>query len=227
MTEQTNDQGWRVVSAAFERSAPGLRQCPAPSVPEIAVCGRSNVGKSSLLNAFAGQRGLARTSKTPGRTQLLNFFSIALRHPQHGDRPFRWVDLPGYGFAAAPRQVRARFGPMIEGYLARRETLRALVLLIDCRRPIADDDLALAELMTARGLPTLAVATKVDKLGKAERGLVARTLAEDLGCHPDDIVMTSASAGIGLGDERRHGGLAAELAALVEVAPPVAVEESP
>ncbi|MGB1014872.1 MAG: ribosome biogenesis GTP-binding protein YihA/YsxC [Nannocystaceae bacterium] len=211
--------GWRVVSATFERSAPKLGSCPDPDVPEIAVAGRSNVGKSSLLNAFAQQRGLARVSRTPGRTQLLNFFQMSLRHPQHGDRPLRWVDLPGYGYAAAPRSVREGFGPMIETYLTKRRVLRALILLVDSRRKISDADLQLVEAMSARQLPTLVVATKADKLSKSERGLVTRGLADVLGASPRDILLTSASTGIGLGDEPRSGGLAYEVASLTEPEP--------
>ena len=112
--ESRNPGGWRVASASFERSADKLSAAPPGDLPEIAVTGRSNVGKSSLLNAFASQRALARVSSTPGRTQLLNFFRVSLRHPRHGDLPLRWVDLPGYGYAAAPHKVRASFGPMIE-----------------------------------------------------------------------------------------------------------------
>ncbi|MCA9717470.1 MAG: YihA family ribosome biogenesis GTP-binding protein [Myxococcales bacterium] len=217
--------GWRVVSAEFELSAPELRACPAGDRPEIAVAGRSNVGKSSLLNAFASRRGLARVSRTPGRTRLLNFFTITLRHPKRGDRSFRWVDLPGYGYAAAARSVRQQFGPMIEGYLAGRDVLRGLVLLIDSRRGVREEDVELVHFMGAHGVPTLVVATKADKLSKGERGLVPRTIAEQLGCHSGDIVLTSALAGDGLGDDGRRGGLAAELAALVAPREPARDEE--
>ncbi len=218
-----NHSGWRVVSATFERSAPKLAACPPPGLPEIAVAGRSNVGKSSLLNAFAKRRGLARVSRTPGRTQLLNFFQICLRHPTHGDRPFGWVDLPGYGFAAAPKSIREGFGPMIESYLGERSSLRALVLLIDSRREVADADLQLIGAMSARRLPTLVVTTKADKLSKSERGVVTRGFADVLGASPRDILLTSATTGLGLGDEPRVGGLAYELAELV--APVAQVDE--
>ncbi len=207
--------GWRVVSAEFELSAPELKSCPRGDRPEIAVAGRSNVGKSSLLNAFAARRGLARVSRTPGRTRLLNFFPITLRHPQRGDRRFRWVDLPGYGYAAASRSIRQQFGPMIEGYLANRDVLRGLVLLIDSRREVRDEDIELVHFMGAHQIPTLVVATKVDKLSKGERGLVPRKIAARFGCHPGDVVLTSAQTGDGLGDDPRRGGLAAEIAALV------------
>ena len=208
--------GWRLIQASFEKSAPKLRDAPPGDLPEIAVTGRSNVGKSSLLNAFAHQRGLARVSRTPGRTQLLNFFRMSLRHPTRGDFEFRWVDLPGYGYAAAPQAVRASFGPMIEGYLQERTTLRGLVVLIDCRRDVSDHDHALLEFMQARGLPVLICATKADKLSKHERGVVSSGLAKTLGVRPRQVLLTSADSGLGLGDEGREGGLARELADLLK-----------
>ncbi len=193
--------GWRVASASFERSADRLSAAPPGDLPEIAVTGRSNVGKSSLLNAFAGQRALARVSATPGRTQLLNFFKVTLRHPHHGDLPLRWVDLPGYGYADAPRSVRASFGPMIEGYLRGREALRGLVLLIDVRREVSPFDEALLDFMADRALWTLVCATKADKLGKGERGNAAAGLARALSLPRRQVLITSASDGLGLGDD--------------------------
>ena len=206
------NSGWRVIAARFELSSPSLAGCPPPDLPEVAVCGRSNVGKSSLLNAFAGQRGLARVSRTPGRTRLLNFFHLTLRHPRRGDQAIRWVDLPGYGYAAAPPSVRETFGPMIEGYLAKRESLRALLVLIDSRRGVTDPDLQLLEFCSERRLPLLVVATKCDKMGKAERGLLARAIAGPLGIPPAEVLLTSASLGLGLGDGGKEGGLARVLA---------------
>ncbi|MCB9567663.1 MAG: ribosome biogenesis GTP-binding protein YsxC [Myxococcales bacterium] len=203
------------MSASFELSAPTLDACPPATLPEIAVGGRSNVGKSSLLNAFAGQRGLARVSRTPGRTRLLNFFKITLRHPKLGDRVFRWVDLPGYGFAAAHASIRETFGPMIEGYLQGRGVLCELMVLIDVRRGAGDQDRQLLEYAAARQLPARVVGTKADKLGKAERGLVLRELAASVGLPQTAICLTSASTGLGLGDDGR-GGLARLLARRID-----------
>lgn len=211
MTQSSTEAGWRVISAEFETSATGLDNAPPALLPEIAVGGRSNVGKSSLLNAFARRTGLARVSRTPGRTRLLNCFRIRLRGPE-GDRELRWVDLPGYGFAAAARPIRESFGPMIESYLLGRETLRAFLLLVDARRGIREEERELLELMGGRGVPTLLVITKCDKLGASERGLLARRMAAPLGIDPRDILLTSSSKGIGLGDDPRKGGLAHELA---------------
>ncbi|MBK8265974.1 MAG: ribosome biogenesis GTP-binding protein YsxC [Nannocystis sp.] len=223
----TTSTGWRVVAARFELSAPTLAACPPSDLPEIAVCGRSNVGKSSLFNAFVVQRGLARVSRTPGRTRLLNFFHVTLRHPRWGDRALRWVDLPGYGYAAAPPSVRETFGPMIEAYLQQRASLRELLLLIDSRRGVTDQDLQLIDFWRPRGLPLQVIATKCDKIGKAGRGLVARPLADALGLSVADIQLTSASTGLGLGDEGKHGGLAQHLARLIEDRPAPAEEALP
>src|SRR5690606_10773377 len=192
--------GWRLASATFDRSADKLGTAPAGDLPEIAVTGRSNVGKSSLLNAFAQQRGLARVSGTPGRTQLLNFFRVMLRHPQHGDLTLRWVDLPGYGYAAAPHAVRASFGPMIEGYLRGREVLRGLVLLIDSRREVSEYDHALLDFMADRALWTIACVTKADKLTKGERGMVSAGIASGLSVPRSQVLVTSASSGLGFSD---------------------------
>ena len=209
--------GWRLIQASFEKSAPKLRDAPPGDLPEIAVTGRSNVGKSSLLNAFAGQRGLARVSRTPGRTQLLNFFKMQLRHPTRGDFEFRWADLPGYGYAKTQLSVRESFVPMIEGYLTGRTVLRGLVLLVDCRREVSEHDQALLDFMAARQLPVLVCATKADKLSKSERGVIARGIAETLKIHSRQVLVTSADTGLGLGDAGREGGLARELADLLKV----------
>jgi GTP-binding protein len=209
--------GWRVVEAAFVTSAPSVAECPPGDRPELALAGRSNVGKSSLLNALAGRRGLARVSRTPGRTQLLNAFDLTLAGPGAIRLPVRIMDLPGYGYAAARREVREGFGPMVEGYLRERDALVALVLLVDARRgELSELDLALLELASAHGRPSLLVATKIDKLGASERGLVRRRLAAAVGARPSDVLLTSASAGVGL-----HGpdGLAADLAALCRSPP--------
>jgi GTP-binding protein len=209
--------GWRVVHAAFVRSAPSVAECPPGDRPELALAGRSNAGKSSLLNALCGRRGLARVSRTPGRTQLLNAFDLTLAGPDGARVEARCMDLPGYGYAAARREVREGFGPMVEGYLRERTSLRALVLLVDARRgELSELDLALLELATAHGRPTLLVATKVDKLGASERGLVRRRLAAAVGARPRDVLLTSASTGLGL---HGPGGLAADFADLA-TAPP-------
>ncbi len=211
MAERPSD-GWYVAESSFEQSAADVSQSPEPDLPEVAVAGRSNVGKSSLLNALCGQRGLARVSRTPGRTQLLNFFALTLRGPGHDKLRLRFCDLPGYGFAAAGRAVREGFAPMIEGYLEKRENLRGLVLLVDIRRGVGDLDRGMMAFLASRELPTLLVATKGDKLGASTRGAARRKLAKSVGVPSRDVLVTSAQSSMGL-----HGrdGLAADLAALV------------
>ena len=203
-----------MVDATFETSAPKLGDCPPGTLCEIAVAGRSNVGKSSLLNAFARRTGLARVSRTPGRTRLLNFFRLRLRGPGSVDVELRWVDLPGYGFAKAHREIRDTFGPMIEGYLREREALRGLLVLIDARRGPLDGDLELLEFCAAIELPCLVCVTKCDKLGASERGLLPGRFAEQLGIDPRDVLLTSATSGLGLTVADRGGGLGDELARL-------------
>ena len=155
------------MQAEHIRSAAQPDQFPAPTLPEIAFLGRSNVGKSSLLNVLAGTPGLAHTSSTPGRTQVINFFLV------EGKRYF--VDLPGYGFARVPFEVKARWKRLIESYLVDRETLELAVVLLDTRRGWMERDLELKQWLEFQNLPYIVVATKVDKLNRKEqqRGLAS------------------------------------------------------
>jgi GTP-binding protein len=159
-----------VATAEFEAGATSLATLPSPSIVEIAFAGRSNVGKSSLMNALLERRGLVRTSSTPGCTRALNLFTIAL----DDGTPYRLVDLPGYGYAKLSKAEKSKWGAMIEGYLRGRATLRAVVLLVDVRRGLEADDVQLAEFIrTCRpeGAPltTILVATKLDKLALSKR----------------------------------------------------------
>jgi GTP-binding protein len=149
-----------IYSATFVSSAPSLAACPASALPEIAFAGRSNVGKSSLVNTLLNPKGLVRTSSTPGRTQLLNFFAV--------NDLLHFVDLPGYGFARAPRVVRERWQPMIRNYLAGRANLKAVVWLLDVRRDPSDEDLRFLDWLEEAERPTIPVVTKVDKLSRNE-----------------------------------------------------------
>ena len=150
----------KVTSAVFLKSAFAAADWPADTRPEIAFLGRSNVGKSSLINSLLGTRGLARTSNTPGRTQSLNFYLI-------NDR-FRLVDLPGYGYAKAPKAVKAEWGVMAEDYLAKREQLVLSIHLVDSRHEPSKLDLQLHEWLKHNQKPHLIVATKSDKLSHNE-----------------------------------------------------------
>jgi len=149
-----------VHSASFIISAPSLASCPPSEWPEIAFAGRSNVGKSSLINCLLNRKGLVRTSSTPGRTQLLNYFAI--------NEALYFVDLPGYGFARAPRSVREKWQPMVHGYLQGRESLRAVVWLLDVRREPSREDLEFLDWLEETEIPTIPVITKVDKVSKNE-----------------------------------------------------------
>jgi GTP-binding protein len=149
-----------VTPAEFLLSATRPEQFPAPGLPEVAFLGRSNVGKSTLLNTLTGQRQLAFSSRTPGRTQAVNFFRV--------DGRFIFVDLPGYGYARAPKGISGGWRQVIETYLRERECLALSILLVDARRGWMESDLQLKEWLEHRRRPYLVVATKVDKLNQRE-----------------------------------------------------------
>jgi GTP-binding protein len=146
----------RVTSAEFLQSSPGLEACPPDDVPEFAFIGRSNVGKSSLLNLLTGKQGLARVSQTPGCTQLINFFKI--------NGTFRMVDLPGYGYAKVPKGHRVAFQDIIAGYIADRPNLRRVFVLVDSRHEPQKIDLEFLEWLGEVDRPFSVVFTKTDKL---------------------------------------------------------------
>jgi len=147
--------------ATFTISAPDIRKLPEDSGIEVAFAGRSNAGKSSALNTLTNQRGLARTSKTPGRTQLINVFEI-------GDNK-RLVDLPGYGFAKVPLEMKKKWQKALGEYLEKRQSLKGLVVLMDIRHPLKDLDMDLIEWAVDGDLPVLALLTKCDKLSQGKR----------------------------------------------------------
>jgi GTP-binding protein len=164
----------RIVSAEFVAGAPSVDKLPAPALAEIAFAGRSNVGKSSLMNMLMGRKGLVRASNTPGRTREINVF---LAKSLDG-LALHLVDLPGYGYAKVSKTEKKSWGPMMEGYLASRTTLRAIVLLVDIRRGVEEDDLELVHYMDAarqrtveenRKASLIVVATKLDKLALAKQ----------------------------------------------------------
>ena len=146
----------KIKSAKFLKSATSPEHYPRDGRPEIAFMGRSNVGKSSLINSLLGVKGLARTSNTPGRTQLINFFSI--------NDAFHFVDLPGYGYARVPTDIKKLWGPMIEKYLATRPNLMLSILITDLRHEPTQLDLLMRDWLETRGRPFIIVGTKSDKL---------------------------------------------------------------
>jgi len=161
-------------------------------LPEVAVLGRSNVGKSTLINRLVGRRGLARTSSTPGRTRRVHFYRI--------DERAYLVDLPGYGYASGSKKERAEFAPLVESYLrGARESLRGALMLVDARRGAQDEERELAKNLAAEGIPARAALTKCDKLGRAEVEKTRRELAAALALPLESVAAVSADKGTGLG----------------------------
>ncbi len=171
----------RPASAQFLRSAMDPEHFPRDGKPEVAFIGRSNVGKSSLLNALLGRQEMARTSSTPGKTQCINFFEI--------DRRYYLVDLPGYGFAKVPKSVKEAWNRLMHQYLSDREPLRLAVLLLDARHAPSQADLGMMEMLEENAVPTLIAATKSDKLSNNQLQTSLRTMRKALELDPDALVV--------------------------------------
>jgi len=167
---------------------------PEPARPEIAVVGRSNVGKSTLLNALVGRRALARTSQTPGKTRLLNVFTW-------GEGCYL-VDVPGYGWARASQSERAAWRKLVEGYIAERERLTGVLWLLDLRRDPSPDDHAMGAILATRGVAVLAVLTKADQVPRRARRARQAAILAALGLESDASLVTSAQDGEGMEDLR-------------------------
>ena len=160
----------KVLSAEFIKSATKPSEYPAGTLPEIAIAGKSNVGKSSLINTLVNRKNLAKTSSQPGRTQTINFFRV--------NEKISLVDLPGYGYAKVPIRIREAWKPMVESYLQTREGIRLVVLILDARRGASAQDLDLLDWLEYHGIPCLIVLTKADKLSAFERARQKKILAE-------------------------------------------------
>ena len=178
-----------VKSADFVTSAAKPDQYPPPDLPEVAFAGRSNVGKSSLINKLVNRKRLVKTSSTPGRTQLVNFFTV--------NGVLALVDLPGYGYAKVPRAVKKNWGPMVEAYLATRSNLKAVVLLMDLRRIPREEELNLIDWLQHYNLPMILVLTKADKLSKTRQRKQRRAAAAITGIAAQDLHLFSAKSGLG------------------------------
>lgn len=184
-------------AARYVTSATKPSEFPPGDLPEIAFAGRSNVGKSSLINTVAGVTGLARTSRTPGRTRLLNWFRLDLARTIGGASALHLVDLPGYGFAEVDRSMRASWRPLLESYLGERTALKVVALLIDIRRGVEDDERDFVPWLLARNLSVVAVLTKADKVGKAQRLPIAAKVKAELSL-PRAPVLFSSHEALGL-----------------------------
>jgi GTP-binding protein len=162
---------------------------PDSSLPEIAFAGRSNVGKSSLLNTLIRRKSFARVSRTPGRTREINFFRI--------NNSFVLVDLPGYGYARISKERKAEWRPMIESYLRRTTQLRGIVQLLDIRREPSEDDRAMLDFLAELEVPTIVALTKADKLSKAGARAQAASISKSLMLEPDQVILFSTQTGEG------------------------------
>lgn len=180
----------KILSSEFVTSAVNPGGYPPGHLPEVAFVGRSNVGKSSLINKLVNRRGLARTSKTPGRTQLINFFLI--------NDAFMMVDLPGYGYAKVPEDVRAKWGKMVEGYLKDRKNLKGVFLLLDCRHTPTSQDKQMYNWLVHYGVPAAVVATKIDKLSNNQWAKQQSVIKKSLPLSPEHkMIPFSAETGRG------------------------------
>jgi GTP-binding protein len=185
---------------AFLKSAPGLKFLPDPSVPEIAFAGRSNVGKSSLLNKLTNRAGLARTSNTPGRTQELNFFDLG------APLRFRLVDMPGYGFAKAPKDMVRKWRHLVNDYLRGRAVLKRALVLVDARHGLKDVDREIMKMLDDAAVGYRLVLTKADKVKATELAEVTTQTAGEASRHPaahPEIIATSSETGLGMETLRR------------------------
>jgi GTP-binding protein len=179
----------KITSAEFLKSVFCWDDYPPGSYPEVAFAGRSNVGKSSLINTLVQSKGLARTSSAPGKTQSINFYLV--------NGSLCLVDLPGYGYAKVPQQVHRRWSPLIEHYCRNRKSLRGVVVIIDARLGPTPLDLSLIEWLRGLSLPTVITMTKTDKLSKNKMAQTVRQTAETLSIDPEQICFFSARTGEG------------------------------
>ncbi|MBU4260153.1 MAG: ribosome biogenesis GTP-binding protein YihA/YsxC [Proteobacteria bacterium] len=181
-----------IKSAEFIKSAVKPPQYPPAVLPEIAFAGRSNVGKSSLINTLLNRKRLVKTSSTPGRTQLINFFLI--------NEKFSFVDLPGYGYAKVPPSVQKNWGPMIETYLTSRETLKGIVLIMDIRRMPGKHELDIMDWLYHYNIPVILILTKADKLSKTKQIKQHLSISKALSVDRNNLILFSAKSRQGKDD---------------------------
>lgn len=178
-----------LLKAEFEMAAGMVEQLPPCDLPEIVFAGRSNVGKSSLINKLVNRKALARVSSQPGKTATINFYNVV---------GARLVDLPGYGFAKVSRDEKARWSQLIDGYFSRKRDIKLAILLVDSRHKPSADDMMMLDYLAETELPTLIVLTKIDKLKPTERKKRMELFPEELGVPEDAFLPVSAETGEGI-----------------------------
>ncbi len=189
----------RFVESFFVKSAVEPSDYPASAYPEFAFAGRSNVGKSTLINLLTNHKGLAKTSSTPGKTRLLNFFLIRYKIDEDGSSGFlQFTDLPGYGFAEVSQAEQEKWRRMINKYFEQRQQLRSIIVIVDIRHPADSKDIMLLEMLQLRGIDYCIVATKADKIPKTKVAKTVKDLAKDLGLKEEPIFPVSALNNTGL-----------------------------
>ncbi len=174
----------KIHEAKFIKSAAGEKDYPRDNLPEVAFAGRSNVGKSSLINRLVNRKGLAKTSSTPGKTQLINFFAI--------NEKFYLVDLPGYGYAKVSKSMRKDWKSLVENYLSNRESLLLVVLILDIRREPNSGDISLLDWLNYYQIPSLIVLTKTDKISRSQIHKQSRMIKNFLHLEEDRVLPFSA-----------------------------------
>lgn len=179
----------KIIKSDIITSAVTPQQYPPAELPEIALAGRSNVGKSSLINTLINRRNLARTSSQPGKTQTINFYGI--------NDAWNFVDLPGYGYAKVSKTSREQWRIMIERYLSERPTLKQIWQLVDLRHPPTTADIQMYEWLCHYDFPRVVIATKADKISKGQRGKHAKVIRQELGLKENELVIFSAQTGDG------------------------------
>ncbi|MGI6457116.1 MAG: ribosome biogenesis GTP-binding protein YihA/YsxC [bacterium] len=186
---------YRIVESTFVISADKIQSCPPPELPELAIAGRSNVGKSSLINMICSRKNLAKTSSTPGKTRLINYFRLRI---EPGNHWFHLVDLPGYGYSKVNKTVKEEWGRILEEYLRKRENLTGVIHLIDARHPPTSQDKQMREWLQYTGKDIITVLTKVDKLKKNDIARARGRITEDLKLDSQEqVILTSAESTLG------------------------------
>ncbi len=175
----------KVTSSEIVISAVKPDQYPVEPIPEFALAGRSNVGKSSFINKMLNRRGLARISSKPGKTQTLNFYIV--------NEVLHFVDVPGYGYAKVSKKEREAWGKMLETYLTMREQLKAVLLIVDLRHPPTADDIMMYDFLKHYEIPCIVIATKADKISKTKRAQHLKITKEKLELHPHDTIIQFSS----------------------------------